>query len=133
VVEDCVNAVGVDVNMASVPLLTRISGLNEQIAKQIVQFRDAHGRFNNRQQLKEVPRMGDKTFLLAAGFLRITEGDNPLDASSVHPEAYPLVEKILSNKNLSLSELIGNKTLLTAIDPQQYVDEYFGLPPSKTF
>ena len=128
VVEDCVNAVGVDVNTASVPLLTRVSGLNEQIAKQIVQYRDENGRFQNRQQLKLVPRMGEKTFLLAAGFLRITDGDNPLDASSVHPEAYPLVEKILTHKQLDIKQAIGNQSLLGTVNMQQYVDDRYGLP-----
>lgn len=128
VVEDCVNAVGVDVNMASVPLLTRVSGLNENIAKQLVQYRNENGRFKNRQELKLVPRMGEKTFLLAAGFLRIHGGDNPLDASCVHPEAYPLVEKILANKQLEIPQAIGNKALLESINAADYVDEHYGLP-----
>lgn len=128
VVEDCVNAVGVDVNMASVPLLTRISGLNEAIAKNLVQYRDENGRFLNRQQLKLVPRMGEKTFLLAAGFLRISDGDNPLDASCVHPETYPLVEKMLADKNASLKDAIGNRDFLQSIDVGAYVDERFGMP-----
>lgn len=128
VVEDCVNAVGVDVNMASVPLLTRISGLNEQLAKQLVQYRDEHGRFINRQQLKKIPRMGEKTFLLAAGFLRITDGDNPLDASCVHPEAYPLVEKMLADQNIAIQEVIGNREWLQSVNETEYVDEHYGLP-----
>ena len=128
VVEDCVNAVGVDVNMASVPLLTRVSGLNEQLAKQLVQYRDEHGRFDNRQQLKKIPRMGEKTFLLAAGFLRITDGDNPLDASCVHPEAYPLVEKMLADKKIAIQEAIGNRELLQSVNAAEYVDEHYGLP-----
>jgi uncharacterized protein len=128
VVEDCVNAVGVDVNMASIPLLTRISGLNEQIAKQLVQYRDEHGCFQNRQQLKLVPRMGEKTFMLAAGFLRIMNGDNPLDASCVHPEAYPLVEKILNDKKIDMREAIGNRGLLQSVNAAEYVDEHYGLP-----
>lgn len=128
VVEDCVNAVGVDVNMASVPLLTRVSGLNEQLAKQLVQYRDEHGRFTNRQQLKKIPRMGEKTFLLAAGFLRITDGDNPLDASCVHPEAYTLVEKILADKHIDIREVIGNRTLLESVNAAEYVDDHYGLP-----
>lgn len=128
VVEDCVNAVGVDVNMASVPLLTRISGLNEQLAKLLVQYRDEHGRFTNRQQLKNIPRLGEKTFLLAAGFLRITGGDNPLDASSVHPEAYPLVEKILADKQVDIQSAIGNRSLLQSVNAAEYVDERYGLP-----
>jgi uncharacterized protein len=96
VVEDCVNAVGVDVNTASIPLLTRISGLNATLASNIVSYRDANGAFKSRNELKKVPRLGDKTFEQAAGFLRVPNGDNPLDASSVHPEAYPVVEKSLS-------------------------------------
>lgn len=128
VVEDCVNAVGVDVNMASVPLLTRVSGLNEQLAKLLVQYRDEHGRFINRQQLKNIPRMGEKTFLLAAGFLRINHGDNPLDASCVHPEAYPLVEKILADKNIPIQEAIGNRALLQSVNAAEYIDEHYGLP-----
>ena len=128
VVEDCVNAVGVDVNMASVPLLTRVSGLNEQLAKQLVQYRDEHGRFQNRQQLKQIPRMGEKTFLLAAGFLRITDGDNPLDASCVHPEAYPLVEKIIANHHVDIRQAIGNRELLQSVNAADFVDEHYGLP-----
>lgn len=128
VVEDCVNAVGVDVNMASVPLLTRVSGFNEQLAKQLVQYRDEHGRFKNRQQLKQVPRMGEKTFLLAAGFLRISDGDNPLDASCVHPEAYPLVEKVIANHHVDIRQVIGNRELLQSINAADFVDEHYGLP-----
>lgn len=128
VVEDCVNAVGVDVNMASVSLLTRVSGFNEQIAKQLVQYRDEHGRFNNRQELKNIPRLGEKTFLLSAGFLRISNGDNPLDASCVHPEAYPLVEKILADKNIAIQEAIGNRELLQSVNAAEYVDDRYGLP-----
>lgn len=93
VVEDCVNSVGVDVNTASVPLLTRVSGLNSTLANNIVQWRNQHGAFRSRKQLLDVPRLGEKTFEQAAGFLRIMQGDNPLDASAVHPEAYPVVEK----------------------------------------
>lgn len=128
VVEDCVNAVGVDINMASVPLLTRVSGFNEQLAKQLVQYRDEHGRFQNREQLKQVPRMGEKTFLLAAGFLRITGGDNPLDASCVHPEAYPLVEKMLAKHHVDIHQVIGNHELLQSVNAAEYVDEHYGLP-----
>ena len=95
VVEDCVNAVGADLNTASAPLLARISGLNESLAKNIVAFRDEHGAFRNRRQLLKVPRVGARTFEQAAGFLRIVNGDNPLDASAVHPEAYPVVERIV--------------------------------------
>jgi uncharacterized protein len=128
VVEDCVNAVGVDVNTASVALLTHISGLNEALAKNIVQYGDEHGAFNNREQLKKIHRMGDKAFQQAAGFLRIMCGDNPLDSSSVHPEAYPLVEKIVQDKKIEIKELIGNRELLHSINAAHYADEHFGLP-----
>ncbi|MCC5792719.1 MAG: RNA-binding transcriptional accessory protein [Legionellaceae bacterium] len=128
VVEDCVNAVGVDVNMASVPLLARVAGLNESVAKNIVEYRDAHGPFANRQQLLAVPRMGDKTFQQAAGFLRIHQGDNPLDASSVHPEAYPLVERILRTQQWEISTVIGDSQKLRAVNAAHFVDEQFGLP-----
>ena len=127
VVEDCVNAVGVDVNTASAELLTHISGLNETLAANIVQYRNEQGPFTNRAQLKSIHRMGDKTFQQAAGFLRIMNGDNLLDASSVHPEAYPLVEKILKDTQVPIKELIGNKALLHSINAAQYVDEQFGL------
>lgn len=128
VVEDCVNAVGVDVNTASVALLTHISGLNETLANNIVKYRDEHGAFINREQLKNIHRMGEKAFQQAAGFLRIMQGDNLLDSSSVHPEAYPLVEKIVSDRNIEIKELIGNRELLHSINAEQYVDEHFGLP-----
>lgn len=128
VVEDCVNAVGVDVNTASVELLTRVSGLNETLAKNIVQFRDANGAFKTREQLKAIQRMGDKAFQQSAGFLRIMNGDNPLDASCVHPEAYPLVEKIIADKQLDILQLIGNREVLQSINAEQYIDERFGLP-----
>lgn len=128
VVEDCVNAVGVDVNTASVPLLTRVSGLNETLAKNLVDYRNEHGSFTNREQLKNVPRMGEKTYQQAAGFLRIMNGDNPLDASAVHPEAYPLVEKILADQKIEISQVIGNRERLSSVNAEQYVDEHFGLP-----
>lgn len=128
VVEDCVNAVGVDVNTASAALLSHVSGLNETLAKNIVQFRDEHGAFKNREQLKEINRMGEKAFQQAAGFLRIMNGDNPLDASCVHPEAYPLVEKIIADKNIEIPQIIGNKELLHSVNADQYVCEHFGLP-----
>ena len=128
VVEDCVNAVGVDVNSASAPLLTHVAGLSESIAKHIVQYRDEHGVFANREQLKAIPRMGDKTYQQAAGFLRIMAGDNPLDASAVHPEAYPLVEKIAKHHGLAVKELLGNSTLLSSIRADLFVDDTFGLP-----
>lgn len=128
VVEDCVNAVGVDVNTASAALLARISGLNTTLAGNIVAHRDAHGPFRNRRALRDVPRLGDKTFEQAAGFLRIRDGDNPLDASAVHPEAYPVVERILADVKRRARELIGDAALLARIDPQRYADERFGLP-----
>ena len=128
VVEDCVNAVGVDVNTASVALLTRVSGLNETLAKNLVVYRDENGVFKNREQLKMVARMGEKTFQQAAGFLRIMNGDNALDSSAVHPEAYPLVEKILSDKNMDIRQIIGNRELLQSVNAESYVSTEYGLP-----
>ncbi|MBL8375400.1 Tex family protein [Accumulibacter sp.] len=128
VVEDCVNAVGVDVNTASIPLLTRVSGLTPTLAANIVAHRDRLGAFRNRQALREVPRLGDKTFELAAGFLRINESDNPLDRSAVHPEAYPLVERILADVRKGIRELIGDSRILKALTPEKYIDDSFGLP-----
>lgn len=128
VVEDCVNAVGVDVNTASVPLLTRISGLNTSLATNIVLYRDTHGAFPNRKALKKVPRLGDKTFEQAAGFLRVMQGDNPLDASAVHPEAYPVVEKILADVGKDMRSVVGDSRLLNGLNPIKYTDERFGLP-----
>ena len=131
VVEDCVNAVGVDVNTASVQLLARVSGLNAVLAKNVVEFREANGAFINRNELKKVPRLGEKTFEQAAGFLRISLDDakaNPLDASSVHPEAYPVVERILSRIKKSIREVMGNKEALKGISPTEFTDEQFGLP-----
>jgi uncharacterized protein len=128
VVEDCVNAVGVDVNTASVPLLTRISGLNATLASNIVSYRDANGAFQSRNQLKKVPRLGDKTFEQAAGFLRVPNGDNPLDSSSVHPEAYPVVEKIIVDLKKSIKEILGDNHALKGLNPAKYTDERFGLP-----
>ncbi|WP_374340803.1 Tex family protein [Azonexus sp.] len=128
VVEDCVNAVGVDVNTASVPLLTRISGLNAGLAANIVGYRDAHGAFRSRDDLKRVPRLGDKTFEQAAGFLRVPNGDNPLDSSSVHPEAYPVVEKILVDLKKPIKEILGDARALKGLNPAKYTDERFGLP-----
>ena len=128
VVEDCVNAVGVDVNTASAPLLARVSGLSSGVAQSIVSFRDARGRFASRAQLMEVPRLGEKTFEQAAGFLRIMGGDNPLDASAVHPESYPLVERILADIKQDLKAVIGNDALLKKLSPAKYTDEKFGLP-----
>ena len=126
VVEDCVNGVGVDVNTASIPLLTRVSGLNAGIATNIVAYRDQHGRFKTREQLREVPRLGDKAFEQAAGFLRVPGGDNPLDSSSVHPEAYPLVEKILKDLGRDIKSVIGDTGALRKLTPAKFVDEKFG-------
>lgn len=131
VVEDCVNAVGVDINTASAALLSHVSGLNEALAKNIVQYRDEHGAFKNRNQLKEVNRMGEKAFQQAAGFLRIMQGENPLDASCVHPEAYPLVERIVADQQLDILQLIGNKKALESVNAEKYADENYGLPTIK--
>ena len=128
VVEDCVNKVGVDINMASAALLTRVSGLNESLAKNLVQYRDEHGAFHNREQLKEVPRMGEKTFQQSAGFLRIMQGDNPLDASGVHPESYAIVERILHDNQADISQVMGNREWLQKINAAQYIDDQHGLP-----
>jgi len=128
VVEDCVNAVGVDVNTASVSLLTRVSGLNNTLANNIIEYRNQNGAFKNRKELLKIPRLGAKTFELAAGFLRVMHGDNPLDASSVHPEAYPVVEKIAKKNQKNLKSLIGDTAFLNALKPQEFIDEQFGLP-----
>lgn len=128
VVEDCVNAVGVDVNTASAPLLTRISGLNANLASNIVSYRDAHGAFKTRQELLQVPRLGDKTFEQAAGFLRIRDGENPLDASSVHPEAYPVVEKMIADLKQPIKSIMGNNSILRSLSAAKYTDDRFGLP-----
>lgn len=128
VVEDCVNAVGVDVNTASIPLLTRVSGLNAGLAKNIIAFRDEHGQFSNRKMLKEVKRLGEKTFEQAAGFLRIMSGDNPLDASAVHPEAYPVVERIISQTQRPIQSLIGDSKFLRTLKPSTFTDQQFGIP-----
>ncbi|MBP9219217.1 MAG: RNA-binding transcriptional accessory protein [Sterolibacterium sp.] len=128
VVEDCVNAVGVDVNTASAALLTRISGLNTGLAANIVSYRDAHGPFPSRAALKNVPRLGEKTFEQAAGFLRINGSEHPLDASSVHPEAYPVVERILADIKKGVREVIGDLALLKKLDARKYTDDTFGLP-----
>ncbi|WP_142995590.1 Tex family protein, partial [Zobellella denitrificans] len=128
VVEDCVNAVGVDVNMASAPLLARVSGLTPALAQNIVAFRDEQGAFAERKQLLKVPRLGPKAFEQCAGFLRIREGKNPLDASAVHPEAYPVVERILARLQQPVNGLIGNSGLLKTLDARDYTDEHFGLP-----
>lgn len=128
VVEDCVNAVGVDVNTASAALLARISGLNATLAQNIVQFRDANGAFKSRSELKKVPRLGEKTFEQAAGFLRVMNGENPLDASAVHPETYPLVQRIAQDTGRDIRSLIGDSAFLKRLDPKQFTDETFGLP-----
>lgn len=128
VVEDCVNAVGADVNTASVPLLTSISGLNESVAQQIVNYREANGRFKTREDIKRVPRMGEKTFEQSAGFLRIIGGDNLLDASAVHPESYTLVENIAKKAGKALHELIGNNDTIDRLNPMEFVTDQFGLP-----
>ena len=128
IVEDCVNAVGVDVNTASVALLARVSGLNTTIAQNIVAHRDTNGRFPSRELLRKVPRLGDKTFEQAAGFLRIAGGDNALDASSVHPEAYPVVERILAEIGREAQAVIGDSPTLKAMDPARFADEKFGIP-----
>ncbi|WP_321961641.1 Tex family protein [Paraburkholderia sp. J7] len=128
VVEDCVNAVGVDANTASVALLARVSGLNSTLARNIVDYRDANGPFPSREHLKKVPRLGDKTFEQAAGFLRINGGDNPLDRSSVHPEAYPVVERMLAKIKRTIGDVLGSREALSGLAPTEFVDERFGLP-----
>ncbi|WP_409521716.1 MULTISPECIES: Tex family protein [unclassified Pantoea] len=128
VVEDCVNAVGVDLNTASVALLTRVAGLTRMMAQNIVSWRDENGRFQNRQQLLKVSRLGPKAFEQCAGFLRINHGDNPLDASTVHPEAYPVVERILAATEQALNELMGNPGSLRNLSARDFTDERFGLP-----
>ena len=128
VVEDCVNAVGVDVNTASVSLLKQVSGLSAGVSENIVAFRNENGPFVNRRQLKKVPRLGDKAYEQAAGFLRIMNGDNPLDASSVHPEAYPVVEAIINSTGKSIRDLIGQSSFLRNLNPANFTNEHFGLP-----
>lgn len=128
VVEDCVNAVGVDINTASIPLLSHVSGLNMGLARNLVEFRDKNGTFLNRETLKQVPRFGEKSFEQAAGFLRIMNGDNPLDASAVHPEAYPVIERIIAKTNRSIKSLIGESEFLRTLQPEDYIDEKFGIP-----
>ncbi|MBV1876153.1 MAG: RNA-binding transcriptional accessory protein [Pseudomonadales bacterium] len=125
VIEDCVNAVGVEVNTASAALLKRVAGLNQTIADNIVSFRNKNGSFDNREQLKSVSRLGDKTFEQAAGFLRIHKGDNPLDASAVHPETYSIVERIAAKTDIAIRQLIGNRKL-KQLDVKDFVDENFG-------
>ncbi|MDO4636843.1 MAG: Tex family protein [Lautropia sp.] len=128
VVEDCVNGVGVDLNTASVPLLTRIAGLGPSLAENIVRHRDQHGPFANRQSLLAVSRLGARAFQQAAGFLRVQGGDNPLDGSAVHPEAYPVVQKMLDDLELNISDVVGQKQVIARLDPTRYTNEQFGLP-----
>ena len=128
VVEDCVNSVGVDVNTASSAILGYIAGLNKSIAQQIVDYRKEHGRFDNRQALKNVPRLGERTFEQAAGFLRIQAGSEPLDASAVHPESYGLVEKIVAAKATTVKDIIGNTEIIRSVNAEEFVDEQVGLP-----
>jgi uncharacterized protein len=131
VVEDCVNAVGADVNTASAPLLSRISGLSSSLAQNIVSFRDENGAFRNRRQILKVPRLGERTFQQAAGFLRIVNGENPLDASAVHPEAYVVVERIVARTGLPVRQLIGNSAVLRTLKPEEFADAQFGVPTVK--
>ena len=126
VIEDCVNAVGVEVNTASVPLLSKVAGLSETMASNIVAFREKNGVIDNRQQLLKVPRLGPKAFEQAAGFLRIQKGSNPLDASAVHPEAYPLVEKILETTQRNITDVIGDSAFLKNLAANDYADDQFG-------
>ncbi|NVZ10422.1 RNA-binding transcriptional accessory protein [Allochromatium humboldtianum] len=131
VVEDCVNAVGVDLNTASVPLLTQVSGLNRSLAENIVAFREANGAFSSRKKLMAVPRFGDKAFQQSAGFLRVPDGEEPLDASAVHPEAYPVVRRIAEFTGKDVRGLIGDTATLRRLDPAAFTDERFGLPTVK--
>ncbi|HWP19807.1 MAG TPA: Tex family protein [Burkholderiaceae bacterium] len=126
VVEDCVNSVGVDLNTASAPLLARVSGLSPSVAASIVRWRDAHGAFRNRQQLLEVTGLGPKTFEQAAGFLRIRDGDNPLDMSGVHPETYPIVQKMLETLGKPIQEVMGRADVIRSLKPEAFADEKFG-------
>lgn len=128
VIEDCVNAVGVDVNTASPALLSRVSGLNSTVAQNIVSYRETEGQFTSRETLNSVPRLGNKAFEQAAGFLRIMTGNNPLDASAVHPESYPLVKKILDDIKQDIKGVIGNGDLLKSLNNTKYVDDNYGLP-----
>jgi uncharacterized protein len=127
VVEDCVNSVGVDLNTASVPLLARVSGLSASVAKAVVRWREAHGAFSNRQQLMEVSGLGTKTFELSAGFLRIRGGENPLDMTGVHPETYPVVEKMLAATGKPVVELMGRAEMLKTLKPDLFANERFGV------
>ncbi len=131
VVEDCVNAVGVDVNMASVPLLAQVSGLSQSMAENIVHYRDMHGAFKNRKDILKVSRLGPKAFEQAAGFLRIVGGDNPLDSSSVHPEAYSVVEKILQKFDRQVNSVMGDSEFIRKINADEFTSDKFGLPTVK--
>ncbi|MFP4279260.1 MAG: Tex family protein [Halochromatium sp.] len=128
VVEDCVNAVGVDLNTASAPLLAQVSGLTSTLAENVVRFREEQGAFRSRAQLKKVPRLGEKTFQQCAGFLRITDGDEPLDGSAVHPEAYPVVRRILKEVGRDIRALIGDRATLSQLQPARFADARFGEP-----
>jgi uncharacterized protein len=128
VVEDCVNGVGVNLNTASAPLLARVSGIGEGLAQNIVSHRDANGSFRSRKALKDVPRLGPKAFEQCAGFLRIPSGDDPLDASAVHPESYPVVRRIIEATKSDIKVLLGNSAVLRGLSPKSFVDETFGLP-----
>jgi uncharacterized protein len=128
VVEHCVNAVGVDVNTASVPLLSHVSGLGPKLAEGIVAHRNTHGPFRAREDLRQVPRFGPKAFEQSAGFLRIREGSNPLDASAVHPESYPIVHRMAGDLGCTVEDLIAAEDLRARIDPERYVTETVGLP-----
>jgi len=127
-VELCVNAVGININTASVPLLSYVSGIGPKLAENVVNYREENGAFSSRKEIKKVPRLGGKAFEQAAGFLRIKNGENPLDDSSVHPESYAVVSKMAKDEKVKISELIGNKTLLQKINPEKYISEKIGLP-----
>ncbi len=131
VVEDCVNAVGVDINTASAPLLARVAGLSPVMANNVVTYRDQNGRFNNRKEILKVSRLGEKAFEQCAGFLRVMNGDNPLDASAVHPEAYPVVERIINKSGRPIGSLIGDSQFLNTLAANDYTDEQFGEPTVK--
>lgn len=128
VVEDAVNAVGVDVNSASAPLLARVAGISATVADNIVAFRNEHGAFASRKELGKVPRLGPKAFEQAAGFLRIPGAADPLDGSAVHPEAYPLVRRIAQAQGLKVADLVGNSAVLSRLRPADFADETFGVP-----
>jgi uncharacterized protein len=127
-VEDCVNGVGVDVNTASAPLLARVAGLSASVAENVVKYRDEHGAYRSRRALLKVPRLGDKAFEQCAGFLRIAHGDDPLDASAVHPEAYPVVERIVSQCGREVRNIIGDSGFLRSLKAEQFTDDRFGVP-----